>query len=397
VSVGCSLADGRPLIGCGTVEQSGGSHVSGEAALAAALGEAVERYSASYRPEDQLVEATARELGGAAVDPASFALFHERQYGQRAFPFARFTCDLRLRWIQGWSLTDGRAAWLPAQLVHLGRATPGEPSIGYATSNGVACGPTLDEAILAAICEVVERDAFVIAWSNRLSLPLLSWDSSEELLELDRRFFAPSGLRYATVDIGLLLGIPAALGIVRGPPGRPASLGVGAGCAPTIEEAWRKALTEAFSVYRWMGERAPHATAPASADDVRTFDDHLLFYADPSHARYTAFLASSPERRSICDVQPLEGSDTRSLIVSAVALAARHGSSLYAVDVTAPDVREAGLRVARVVAPELCALDVIHTARFLGGERLYRAAYEAGLAEQPLPFERLNPHPHPFP
>ena len=38
-----------------------------------------------------------------------------------------------------------------------------------------------------------------------------------------------------------------------------------------------------------------------------------------------------------------------------------------------------GLRVVRVIAPELCQLDVSHRARFLGGRRLYTAPRDAGL------------------
>jgi ribosomal protein S12 methylthiotransferase accessory factor len=50
-----------------------------------------------------------------------------------------------------------------------------------------------------------------------------------------------------------------------------------------------------------------------------------------------------------------------------------------------------------VIAPELCQLDVIERARFLGGFRLYEAAYEAGLVERPMTLADLNPDPHPFP
>ena len=76
---------------------------------------------------------------------------------------------------------------------------------------------------------------------------------------------------------------------------------------------------------------------------------------------------------------------------------AEHGVSAYATDVTTPEIRELGLHVARVVAPELCALDVVHLARFLGGRRLYNAAHEAGLLQAPLELPDLNRLPHPFP
>ena len=51
----------------------------------------------------------------------------------------------------------------------------------------------------------------------------------------------------------------------------------------------------------------------------------------------------------------------------------------------------------KVLAPELCALDVLHGARFLGGRRLYHAACDAGLRARPLAEREVNPDPHPFP
>jgi ribosomal protein S12 methylthiotransferase accessory factor len=71
--------------------------------------------------------------------------------------------------------------------------------------------------------------------------------------------------------------------------------------------------------------------------------------------------------------------------------------SAYAVDVTSPDVGGEGFHVVRVIAPELCQLDVIERARFLGGSRLYEAAYQVGLVPCPLTVADLNPDPHPFP
>ena len=50
-----------------------------------------------------------------------------------------------------------------------------------------------------------------------------------------------------------------------------------------------------------------------------------------------------------------------------------------------------------MLAPELCMLDVVHAARFLGGTRLYEAAWRLGLRDRPLRERDINPEPHPFP
>src|SRR5947209_10214699 len=107
------LGDGGPALEGGT-----GYGPSRERARAAALGEAIERYSASYVPDHELALASADELDGA-VDPGRFALFAAEQHADPGFPFAPFARPTRVRWVRGRSLTTGAEAWLPAQLVYL--------------------------------------------------------------------------------------------------------------------------------------------------------------------------------------------------------------------------------------------------------------------------------------
>jgi ribosomal protein S12 methylthiotransferase accessory factor len=401
VSIGCELAEAEPVIGTQLESYTGSEHWRREAAEAAAIGEALERYSASYVPEKRLVLASADELGPDAAAPERFALFSESQYGAAGFPFRPFRPDTVVNWVEGFALSSGRRAYLPAQLVYMPMRPGGvaETPIGHATSSGLACGATLEEAVLAGMLEVVERDAFMLAWNNRLSLPLLDWSDDAELSRLDARYFARTGLRYSAVDLSVFLDVPTVLGVVHGPPGRLGALGVGAASAARVEDAWRKALAEAFSVQRWVRDRAleefDRLDRPAAS--IRTFDDHTLFYASHERAARAAFLDASGDRRPVSEVAPLEGADVRGLIEAIALRLAERSVSAYAADVTSPDVGAAGLSVVHVVAPELCPLSVIERARFLGGTRLYRAAYEAGIVPHPLKEADLNPDPHPFP
>ena len=226
---------------------TGGAGVTRDEAAAAAVGEAVERYSATFVPHEQLVVASARELGVQAIAPSRFALFSESQYEQPGFPFRRFDADTRIPWVRGHSLPDHREAWLPAELVFLGDAIGGgETRIGYATSSGMACADAVERALVRALCELLERDAFMILWANRLSLPVLEYADDPRLAELDGRFFAPTGMRYAAIDLSVFHRLPTVLGIVRGPAGHPGAFGIGAGTSADIDRAFFKALAEAF-------------------------------------------------------------------------------------------------------------------------------------------------------
>lgn len=386
-------------IGSSIPEFSGGTHPSSELARAAALGEAVERYSGAYAPRDATVLTTARELGDAAVSPDRFALFHCDQLRSPEFPFAEFGWDTRIRFVEGIALANGRPAFVPSQLAYMSGWFEDEKRVGLSTSNGLACGPTLEEAILSALFELVERDAVMLSWKNTLSLPLLDWSGDEELAAIDRRVFAPTGLRYSVLDGSAFFGVPVAIGVVHGPSGEQTALAMGGGAGPTISIAWLKALAEAFGVRRWLSVKtleSPRASL-LEAGDVKTFDDHMLFYARSERAALARFLDRSQQRAPTTGVPAVNGTTPRAQIAELVAKLEARACTAYAVDVTSPDVASLGLHVVRVIAPELCALDVVHAARFLGGTRLYLAAYEAGLSDGPARFEDLNPLPHPFP
>jgi ribosomal protein S12 methylthiotransferase accessory factor len=287
---------------------------------------------------------------------------------------------------------------VPAELVFLGDAVPaGGLRIGYATSSGMACGEEFDEISVRGLCELLERDAFMIVWANRLSLPLLEWEEHDGISALDRRLFAPLGLEYDAVDLSAFHRLPTVLGVVRAPTTCPGALGVGAGTAPTVERAWWKALAEAFAARAASATLALLDDSPSTAEAVGSFQDHIRYFADHDRADRAAFLHASSDRVPIGSVPSLEGESAGEHVAALCERIGAAGASAYAVDVTSPDVRALGLSVVKVLAPELCSLDVIHRARFLGGARLYRAAWETGLRAEPLAEPEVNPEPHPFP
>ncbi|HZO98275.1 MAG TPA: YcaO-like family protein [Gaiellaceae bacterium] len=391
----CDVARSDALLGAPIphVAGVGGAGATRAEAAAAAVGEALERYSLSFVPRERLVVATAAELGAGAVDPERFALFSERQHAAPGFPFRPFTRAARVAWVQGRALPGGEPAWLPAELVYLADARVEEAPIAYATSSGAACGERVEETLVRGLCELLERDAFMVAWSARLSLPRLDPRARADLAAIDDRFFARTGLAYAAVDLSPFHALPSVLGVVRAPAGCPGALGVGAGTAPTLARAFFKALAEAFASRAAGAKLAllePKRYGPLG-EGVASFEDHIRFYADHARAAPAAFLDAGPATRT--PPEELRGEPVAALCARVAAA----GASAYAVDATSPDVAELGLVVTKVVAPELCALDVAHAARFLGGRRLRTAAAELGLAPGPLAEADLNPYPHPFP
>jgi ribosomal protein S12 methylthiotransferase accessory factor len=387
------------LIGVSSSRYNGGMNFTSDAAFAAAVGEAAERYAGAFVPNERIRLATAAELDGDVAPPESFALFDATQYARAGFPFVRFTRETRLGWTRGHRLPDGDPVWLPAQLVYLNSHGREEALIGYGTSSGMACAVTREEAILSGLLELVERDAFQLAWYGRISAPLVDWSGDAQLLEDESRFFANPRLEYRAIDVSRFLGVPTALGTVRSAVGNVA-LAVGAASAPTMREAVRKAVREAFQTRVFARQLVLNMRdwrVNADFSSVRSFEDHVMYHALRENEAAARFLDASSERVSLEAIENVTGDTITSQLRDILSRLARAGVDTYVVDLTTSDIAAAGLHVVCVVCPQLCRLDVAHEFRYLGGRRITHAAYEAGFVPRPLRLEDLNPHPHPFP
>jgi ribosomal protein S12 methylthiotransferase accessory factor len=369
-----------------------------EEATTAALGEACERYCSFAPLSGEPVLASARELGSEAVEPESFEWFSPDQYDAPGFPFQRFTRSTKVTWSRGYALDSGAPVYLPSQLVYLpGRHFEGEVPVVYSTSNGTACGASLADAILGALLECIERDAFMLTWRSRLSLPRIE-SSISETTTVDEQYFGPSGARYDVLDLSSFHRVPTCLAIVHS--GLSGALGIGAASAARPEDAWRRALREGFASRAWFKHERLNETGPiwpSGAHEVEDFKDHFFFYGDPDRREALRFLSDSEETIGIGDIEPLVESDADAQIVQIVSSLRDHGIDAYYVDLTAAEVATVGLRVVRVVCPQLCAPDTGYGIRFLGNPRLQTAAYECGLRAAPLRFDELNLEPHPLP
>jgi ribosomal protein S12 methylthiotransferase accessory factor len=74
----------------------------------------------------------------------------------------------------------------------------------------------------------------------------------------------------------------------------------------------------------------------------------------------------------------------------------QRGLDAIVVDVTLPEVLQAGLRVVRVIVPGLIPLTFGHRYAAKGGPRLYTVPVTLGYASRGLAEADLNPAPHPF-
>ena len=395
--------DAPQIFGCGALcsdfgtlgfpsesDVSGSTSVVRAQAIVAAVGEAVERYSAAYVAYERLVYDTPDALAAAKIEPESVVLYDDRQYVRPNFVFQPFDRRRVIGWIEGRALVSGQAVLVPAFAVFQPYVSQiGEAGAIQQVTTGLACGTTLEDAVLSGLCEVVERDAAMLAWLQRRRLPKL--DTAALPAGLARitleRFGGLAGnvtLLDATTEIGIPVYIAVWQGSMLG-----ARRALFCSCAkPNADLAAAGALRELAQCMMWaesLIDGGRHLPDPMT-DPITEIEQHVLWPLRPDLRDRYAFLLGSDELVPL-HANVLDGDcDALDLIDGCARRLQRCGLGAIAVDVTSPDIAEAGFHVARVVVPGAQPL-------FFGSglERLSPRALAGG---DPA---ALNLHPHPFP
>ena len=166
----------------------------------------------------------------------------------------RFHQRLAMLWVEGLELLSGEPRWLPYESVRANFTLPPPPGSGCfdCSSNGLASGNTMVEAVCHAICEVIERDATAL-WngmpprdraSTGLDLDSVSDEPCRQVLaRLEKADFDAAAWE-TTSD----LGVPAFFALITDRRNPQNHTGIGAGAHPSPGIALLRALTEAVQV-----------------------------------------------------------------------------------------------------------------------------------------------------
>jgi len=209
-----------------------------------------------------IMEATELYHAERITLPLKLATANELRYTHRLVDLSSlaqlavssFHDNLRLLWIEGRELATGESVWLPYETVHLNATLPLPPASGCfpMTSNGLASGNHLLEALCHGLSEVIERDASTLweaggaAARERTRLDLGTIDDPACCAVLD--LYERAGIAVAVWEITSDVGVPAFRCVIleRDPdPFHAVGASAGMGCHPTRRVALLRALTEA--------------------------------------------------------------------------------------------------------------------------------------------------------
>lgn len=322
-------------------------------AVISAVGEAVERYSASLADPDRIVWAAAADLDGDRVDPDRY--YAEEQLGRPGFPYVAYDPALLHPWVEGWWLDTGAPVWVPAVLAYLALDLKPENVVCQGTSNGLAASTDVDDAALRAVLELVERDAFMTTWHTATPARRLVIDAELDpmllaVIEAIERLGGAVELHVLSTTACGTAVVALARGDGEAWPG--ATIGLGADLDPS--GAVRQAVLELGQTGPYLRRmlRSGTLAAPSSASAVATMLDHAAYYFPAERASAFDFLrsAASPVRLGELGTGP-----SRTLEGAAAALEAVD-IRVALVDVTAADVATGPFRVVRAVSPDLAPL-----------------------------------------
>ena len=390
---------GQPL-------NAGGAGDTEALAVASAIGEAAERHSACFFDRDDMVFGSFRDLGDDAASPDLLRLYSREQterFGPRGPGY--FDEDSRIQWVWGYSLTDRRPRLVPASLVYLNfRPHADEANIGHNASTGLAAGATREEAILSAMLETIERDAFILAWMHRQPGRLIDIDDDELTDVLRVRMWADRpGVDVKFFDLTTDVPIPVVFLIMR----RQTEFGpvtcLGAASRVSPRRAVRKCIVEGgqnFPVIRNLLTSERDWQPAPDFSNLTTFDYHFLTYLKRPELvpEAFAFYDHCEDRVRLSELPDHSTGRVLGDIEYCVESLRRAGYEAIVVDITTPDVAEAGLCVMRVVVPGLVPLHGNHQRPFLGVRRIAEAPFRLGWHRRGWNADGgLNPWPHPFP
>lgn len=310
-----------------------------------ALGEAAELVSCCAWGDEDLITAHEDELGLTVVSPDALNGFTSDQLRDRQAWNVRYADfdwrpkpynkEIPIDWLRVENAYGGAHAYIPADFAFIGRKTAGDPdAIAIGDSNGCACGQSIDDAKLAALLELIERDATGRWWYGCRARPLLDPVSLEDNTDLVAWLAARSRQSWL-LDLTTDLGIPVVAAVSAEPDGSDVALGFAARL--DMRAAAVAALTEMVQMeLPLMAARA----LGASMGQWGLWCDIVRMTTPPLNA------ASSQRRKKPISAWPA-GCSTSSVLEAC----ARSGITLWFADMTRVEL---GVPAFRAISSTLC-------------------------------------------
>ena len=370
----CLSANVKDLFCLSREVSSGGLGVSNskKRAIISCVAEAIERYCMSYISLDEVYLSKLQNISDAhKLD--DFYTYNSLQYSEQKQFLNPYKDEIY--WTKIYSVTSKKKwKYWPASLIYL----PFELSNSVAenTSTGMAAGSSLHECILSGLLELIERDALMINFLQRLNPLEIDINSITHvtLIEKIKKDYKLKIYKlYSDIDV------PIYLSFIWKEKFGNLHYGIGASAHLDSDEAINKALKE--SLFTYFYSKNIMDMKKNNAQDITALYEHFLYYQDEKF--YKLLFSSKIEKYEYKKI------DEKHLMQQL----SKNGIEVYYKDLTTDDIKASGIKVVKVIAPSLIDLNKSHQLPRLGAKRFWSVPKKLGL----LVHDTLSDLPHPFP
>ena len=375
-----------------------GSSFAKENAITTCIGESIERYSLLRTPLKSFKKNSFSVLGDQAIDPTKFVAFDLRQSFVKKEERFQISNNNKFYWVKASSWFDRKEVYIPAQLVYLYDPNDyGEKIIQFPLSTGAAAGSSTTHALYRAICEAIERDAFLINYLNKLQgQPLLQTKGgvlNEIINKINRYKLSVSLIKfYSDAPINCVGSI-----IIDDTSFQP-QIVLGMSADADIERAAISATMEACRVRGLVRDWLQEGLSSISKKAIDSLQYHnkkraFIWSRKESLIKIKFLLKGKPHFIKNTDVKQKTSEQSLKKILDWLNKMNYH---LYVVDITAPRIRNTGIKVLKVIIPELVPLYLNEEYPYLGVKRLYDMPKSLNILKKTKNMSSLNKFPHPF-
>lgn len=373
-----------------------GSSISKNKSIIKAIGEFIERYCALESSKiirlESIKNIKAENID--YIDIRDLLYFSDEQYQKNNFPFEKYNPEDKICWVTGENLTSKKEVLIPAQKVYLNYSTDKkEKYYDAGLSTGLACGDSLENAIISGLYECIERDAFYLTWSCMLPGKKIILDNIRNC-NLKKLLNILEMSSYGTlhiIDISLDTSVYTMLTILENSNGVGVSVAAASNLDPEVallKSLEELVLTHSYTVNTY--ENKFNSNYPdINREDILDLDQHIYYYMNPNKNKLIEFITKNKEYVNLSELKNNSSRNTLDDLELIVNELNELDSQVVYKEITKEDIKHIGFRVVKVIATKLTNLDVMYNARYLGNKRMIDIINSNN--------SKLNEEPHPFP
>ncbi len=362
------------------ITSTGSSFDSPYDALLLSLYEAVERLSVYCFRKKSIIFSTRHNLKEKSIDLSSYNDDVTIDY-------------FKLGWIKAKNVINNSNYLVPAHFVYLNFSnTYKESPITTLITTGAAGGFTHEETLLRGIYEIVERDAFMTIYLNKISVPRISIKNiPNQKLQSIIRYLKRYNLELYVLDITNDLQIPSFASVIIDRTGLGPAVTIGLKSGFHIVDAIIGCIKEALSTRTWIRYRIyqdKKHNLTIDPKQIRSLDQRGVYWFPKSMLPKIEFMIkSSPQPLR----WPLSHTYNKGELDHVVNMLNHKKFDIYFVDITPKIFAHLNYKIYKVIIPKMQPVYLNEKRKEFRIDRLRKVAKYFGKNKY-----YLNLVPHPF-